>query len=120
MKPEALYSEAVTEYEAGHYDKAHDLFSALSMELPTQPEIWKGLAACNQARNYFREALLSWSMAAFLDNKDPVPHFHAAECLLAQGDRTEALKAIRIALGLPCTEEFLNQMIHLKEVIDHV
>jgi tetratricopeptide (TPR) repeat protein len=119
MNHQALYSEAALEYDGGHYDKAHDLFSLLSTQLPTQPEVWKGLAACNQARKHFQEALLAWSMAALFDQKDPAIHFHAAECLLAQGDRAEAHKAIRIALGLPCTEEFLDQIVRLKEVIDH-
>lgn len=116
---QALYSEAVEKYDAGQYDKAYDLFCHLSTELSMQPEVWKGLASCNQVRQHYPEALMGWSMAALLDTNDPVPHFHAAECLLAQGDRMEARKAIRIALGLPCTEDFLNQMVHLKEVIDN-
>lgn len=116
---QALYSEAVQEYDAGHYDKAHDFFCYLSTELPMQPEIWKGLASCNQVRKYYPEALMDWSMAALLDPNDPMPHFYAAECLFAQGDRVEARKAVRLALGLPCTEEFLNQIVRLKEVIDN-
>lgn len=117
---QSLYSEAVQEYEAGHYDRAHDLFCNLSMELPMQPDVWKGLASCNQVRKHYPEALIGWSMAALLDANDPVPHFHAAECLLAKGDRIEALKAVRIALGLPCPEELLDQIVRLKEVIDNV
>lgn len=116
---QALYSEAVQEYEAGHYDKAHDLFCHLSTELPMQPEIWKGLASCHQVRKHYPEALMGWSVAALMDSTDPVPHFHAAECLLAQGDRVEAIKAVRTALALPCTEDFLDQIVRLKEVIDN-
>jgi tetratricopeptide (TPR) repeat protein len=119
MNPEALYTSAVTEYELGRFDKAHDLFSLLSTELPAQPEVWKGLAACSQVQKCYPEALLAWGMAALLNEHDPLPHFHAAECLFAQGEKQEAQKAIRLALGLPCTEEVLDQIVRLKEVIDN-
>ena len=119
MSLQTLYTDALREYEMGHYEKAHDLFSCLSTEVPAQPEVWKGLAACNQVQQHYPEALLSWGMAALLDEHDPLPHFHAAECLLAQGDTAEAQKAIRLAVALPCTEELLDQIVRLKEVIDH-
>jgi len=115
---ESVYADAVAQYEAGAYDKATDLFCHLSEEFPLRVEVWKGLAACYQMRTCYREALLAWGMAAVLDRNDPVAHFHAAECLLAKGEVLEAKKAIRIGLGLPCTEELLNQMVCLKEVID--
>jgi type III secretion system low calcium response chaperone LcrH/SycD len=120
MSLQTLYADAVQEYEVGHYEKAHDLFSSLSTEMPAQPEIWQGLAACSQVQKYYPEALLSWGMAALLDEHDPLPHFHAAECLLAQGDKIEAQKAIRLAMARPCTEELLDRIVRLKEVIDHV
>jgi predicted Zn-dependent protease len=119
MNPQALYADALAEYEMGHYEKAQDLFSLLSTELPKQPEVWKGLAACNQVQKYYPEALMAWSMAALLNEYDPIPHFHAAECLLAQGDKLEAQKAIRLALSMPCTEEVLDQIVRLKEVVDN-
>ena len=115
----ALYSQALSEYDAGSYDHAADLFHELSKEHPLQPEIWQGLAACNQEREDYPAALVAWSIAAILDEYNPLPHFHAAECLFAHGEIAEAKKAIRMALSLPCTEEFLDQMVHLKEVIDH-
>jgi type III secretion system low calcium response chaperone LcrH/SycD len=116
---DALYSVALQEYRSGRYDEAHDLFFQLSVELPMQPEVWKGLAACNQARKYYSEALLSWGIAAHLNEQDPIPHFHAAECLYAEGALDEAKKALRIALSLPCTDDVLDKIIYLKEVIDH-
>jgi tetratricopeptide (TPR) repeat protein len=119
MDSQTLYLDALSEYDAGRYDKASDLFCLLSEKNPLQPEVWKGLAACSQVRKNYPEALMAWSMAALLDGQDAAPHFHAAECLVAKGETLEAKKAIRIALSLPCTEEFLDQMIHLKEVIDH-
>ncbi len=119
MNPQALYTDAITEYENGDYEKAHGLFSLLSTQLPAQPEIWKGLAACSQVQKCYPEALLSWSMAALLDEHDPLPHFHAAECLFAQGEKVEAQKAIRLALDKPCTEEVLDRIVRLKEVIDN-
>ena len=114
----AVYQDALAQYEAGSYDRATDLFCHLSEEHPLSVDVWKGLAACYQMRACYREALMAWAMAALLDRNDPVAHFHAAECLLANGEIGEAKKAIRIGLGLPCTEELLNQMVCLKEVID--
>ena len=34
MNPQAVYADALQEYDMGCYDKAHDLFSLLSTELP--------------------------------------------------------------------------------------
>ena len=119
MDLQALYSNAVSEYEAGNYEKAHDVFSHLSTAIPAQLEVWKGLAACHQVQKNYTQALMTWSIAALLDANDPAPHFHAAECFVAQGNFFEARKAVQIALGLPCSEPFLEQMIRLKEVINN-
>lgn len=119
MNLQDVYTQAVSEYELGHYEKAHDLFSGLSTALPAQSEVWKGLAACSQLQKSYPEALMAWGMAALLDERDPLPHFHAAECLFAQGEKQEAQKALKMALGLPCTEEVLDQIIRLKEVVDN-
>ncbi len=119
MDLQALYSNAVSEYEAGAYEKACDGFSHLSTIAPAQSDVWKGLAACHQVQKNYTEALMAWSVAALLDTSDPAIHFHAAECLVAQGNPSEARKAVRIALGLPCSEPFLDQVIRLKEVIEN-
>lgn len=119
MNLQDVYTQAVSEYELGRYDKAHDLFSQLSTALPAQPEVWKGLAACNQLQQSYPEALMAWSVAALLNDRDPLPHFHAAECLFAQGEKEEAQKALRVALALPCTEEVLDLIVRLKEVVDN-
>jgi hypothetical protein len=119
MDVEALYEDAARAYEVGDYMKSHDLFAVLSLELPRQPAVWKGLASSLQMQKMYPEAVLNWSMAALLDEHDPLPHFHAAECLFAQNENSDAQKALKIALSLPCTEDVLEKIVRLKEKVDH-
>lgn len=92
-----LYQASYTFYQAGNYARAADLFLQLAREAPFEKEYWKGLASCQQMQGKYDDALHAWSLAALLCEEDPMPHFHAAECLLSQNNKEEALKALFLA-----------------------
>lgn len=102
-----LYTTAFNLYNDGHYETAAELFTKLVLSTPFNHGFWKGLASCEQMKKQYPAALHAWCMVALLDDKDPSPHFHAAECLLAQGDDAEAKKALNAAEKLlnPETDE---------------
>ncbi|MGR3974026.1 MAG: hypothetical protein QRY72_05625 [Candidatus Rhabdochlamydia sp.] len=114
-----IYTQAVHEYERGHYLQAQDLFISLSSSLPLQKEGWQGVAACQQMQKAYDESLMSWAMVALLDHLDPYPHFHAAECFIAQSNFSEASKALSQASSLSCTTFLLEQINSLKQVISN-
>ncbi|MGR3911958.1 MAG: hypothetical protein QRY71_01435 [Candidatus Rhabdochlamydia sp.] len=119
QQEQMVYTQAVQEYEKGNYLNAHDLFLLFSSQNPLQKEGWQGLAACQQMQKAYSDSLTSWAMTALLDASDPYPHFHAAECFIAQNNFPEAQKALTKALSLPCTELLLEQIHSLTKVLNH-
>lgn len=94
---ETVYAAAFGNYELGSYAEASSLFTALVLANPFQESHWRGLASSRQMEEKYQEALQAWSMVALLAEHDPLPHFHAAECLLTLRNAKEALKALNCA-----------------------
>ena len=67
-------------------------FKKLASLKPFEQKYWLGLAACYQIEKEYKEALKGWEMAALLNDRDPIPHFHATECYLALDDQDEGAK----------------------------
>ncbi|MCB1110229.1 MAG: SycD/LcrH family type III secretion system chaperone [Chlamydiia bacterium] len=89
-----LYSVAYTLYQGGDYDDAIPVFERLASHQPFSQKNWVGLAACWQMKKDTQEALKAWAMASIIDDRDPLPHFHAAECYFTLGNEEEGRKAI--------------------------
>lgn len=94
---EIVYAAAFGLYEKGDYARASDLFTHLVLRSPFDAKFWLGLASARQMDKKYQESLHAWAIVAFLKMEDPMPHFHAAECLLSLQQNEEALKALRCA-----------------------
>lgn len=92
-----IYTLAYELYEAGRYKEAASVFTRLVLTDPMEENFWRGLASSRQMQRKFEEALHAWSLVALLAERDPQPHFHAAECFFALHDPEEAEKALRLA-----------------------
>jgi tetratricopeptide (TPR) repeat protein len=92
-----LYMASCLHYEKGHIKEAIEGFSLLVLIAAEQANHWFGLAASWQVKGDYEKSLKAWSITALLDPENPLPHFHAAECLLSQNKKNEALKALRAA-----------------------
>ena len=92
-----LYKKASDFYEKGFYKESSSIFTQLVLQEPFEQSFWEGLAASRQMECKYEDALYAWSLVALLSEKDPIPHFHAAECLFALHDPEEAEKALRLA-----------------------
>lgn len=92
-----IYSAAFKCYETGDFKKACDLFKVLAKAAPFETHYWRGLASSEQMQKNYRAALNAWSVAAVLHEHDPWVHFHAAECLISEGEIREAAKALDMA-----------------------
>ncbi len=102
---ETVYAAAFGNYELGSYAEASSLFTALVLASPFKESHWRGLASSRQMEEKYQEALQAWSLVALLAEHDPLPHFHAAECLLTLRNAGEAIKALNCAETRLSTDE---------------
>jgi type III secretion system low calcium response chaperone LcrH/SycD len=93
-----LYSSAFALYEAKRYDLCTEVFKKLCLESPLEAPFWRGLASSLQMQLKWKESLHAWGMCALLQDTDPLPHFHAAECFFSLGEKKDAKKALDQAL----------------------
>lgn len=91
---EKIYAAAYGLYEAGDYSKAAGLFTHLIFQKNFEARYWKGLAAARQMEGDQKAALHAWAVLSILSPADPLPHFHAAECMISLGEVEEAVKAL--------------------------
>lgn len=111
QEQELLYSQGYRNYADGHYDLASCVFSALVQAYPLDEKYWRSLASSKQMEEKYEEALRAWAMTALLNAEDPLPHFHAAECLTCLQQHEEALKA------LACAEK---QVSHQQDLVEKI
>lgn len=113
----AAYSYAFSLYQGGNYTQATTLFSELVLLNPFDEKLWRGLASSRQMSQEYEAALQAWALVALLQESDPLPHFHAAECYLSLHDTEEAMKALDVAemraQNAPETYRELNDQIAL-------
>lgn len=92
-----LYSLGFSLYEREDYEEAKTVFQRLVLGRPHERKFWMALGASQQMLQLYEDALTAWAMASFLEDADPFPHFHAAECLLALGKLDDVPKALNDA-----------------------
>lgn len=118
-KERELYAAAYGLYEKEEYRQAAQLFTQLVLADPFSEHFWQGLASSKQMSRDHNAAMHAWSMVALLKDGDPMPHFHAAECLLCLEQKEEALKALDAALSM-CNDDALREKIDLLKAIHYV
>lgn len=89
-----LQLSAITFYQQKNYALAEPLFTQLCISNPFEESFWRGLASSLQMLNKWKEALQSWCIVALLQDNDPAPHFHAAECFFLLKEKDETRKAL--------------------------
>lgn len=89
-----LYSMGHSLYKIGDYAQAQNVFQRLVISKPLERRNWLAYGGALQMNGDYEEALTAWSMAALLDDNDPLPHFHAAECLFSLKQPDEGEKAL--------------------------
>jgi type III secretion system low calcium response chaperone LcrH/SycD len=115
---EQVYAIAFGLYEKGDYRSAAQLFTQLVLTDPFSEHYWQGLASSKQMTRDYRAAVHAWSLVALLKEKDPQPHFHAAECFLSLDEKEDASKALDAALEY-CRDEHLREKINLLKTIHY-
>ncbi len=84
------YLEGKFFYDSGYFKKAKECFTKLLKKRPFEKDYWFSFSAALQEEKDFEKAIKAWDIAIFLDNKNPYPYFHKAECLLSLQDKKRA------------------------------
>lgn len=95
---ESFYTLGFSLYGTGSFTEAADVFKVLCIRKPLEYRHWFGLASSLQESKDYEKALNAWAMAAILDQSNPHPHFHAAECCFSLNQIEEAQIALQAAL----------------------
>lgn len=91
---EDLYTMGYHFYQHRKYGEAAGCFSLLVLAESKISKYWIGLAAAQQMSKKYDEAMTSYAFASQLDEQNPRPYFHLAECFFALQKSEEGLKAL--------------------------
>lgn len=94
------YDTAYRFFTSGKYQEAEEVFLLLTVLDTMKVDHWFGLGASLQMQKKFKEAVDAYGAAALLDTqeKNPLPHTHAAECLWELNELEKAFIAVKSAL----------------------
>lgn len=95
---ESVYAQAYRLYNTGKYIEAADLFRSLIVGNSTETKYSLGLAACFHLMREFDAAAQLYLFCNMLDEKSPIPSFHASDCYLQMRDKTSALVSLTMAI----------------------
>jgi type III secretion system low calcium response chaperone LcrH/SycD len=95
---EALYAVTYNMYTAGKYQDSARLFGMLGLLDPMDFRFIFGAASSMQMLGQYLLAAMQFQLAASIEQENPVPMQHTAECLLALKDKAGAKRALHYAL----------------------
>ena len=82
---EAMYGQAYNLYNQGKYQDAAYIFRLLMLLDYMTSKYILGLAACLHRMKEYKNAANTYLLCSSLDAKNPLPHYHAADCYLQLG-----------------------------------
>ena len=111
---ESLYDVALKRYENGKYQDAASCFQLLILSHPEKAKYWFALAASQQQLEQYRQAVLSYSVAARLEPVNPYTLMHMAECFFSLRHIKEGVdvlqKAMLLAKNYPNSQTLIIQI----------
>lgn len=116
---EAIYSTAYNFYSHGKFDRAKNIFLALTQLDNSKPKYWVGLGASRQMLKEYQPAIEAYGLAMLFDTKDPKPVFYASGCFMKLNENDMAMKALDTAIEIagknPEHKDLRNQAENLLE-----
>lgn len=114
---EALYAVAYNTYMAGKYEEAAKLFGVLVAIQPYDARIFMGLGASLQMLHNYENAAMFYQWACGIDQQDPAPMLHSAECFLAMKDVPAARSALTHTLKRAGSKDIYRTLCGKAEVM---
>ncbi len=97
---EAMYAVAYNYYAQGLYGEARQCFRLLMFFSPHTYKYCLGMACTLQAVGDLEQACMFYLLAGSLDQVEPAPYLHMAECLIRLDDRVGAEENLEKAVAL--------------------
>lgn len=95
---EKIYADGYNFFKAGQYEKAMGIYRILMLLNPLDARHPMALASCyHRLKNYY-EAMLYYGLSNELDEKNPLPLYHASDCMIKLGNKKEALILLKAML----------------------
>jgi type III secretion system low calcium response chaperone LcrH/SycD len=95
---EGLYTQAYNLYSQGKYKDASYIFIVLLLLDPKQLKFQLGSAACLHRLGKYEKAAQVYLICSAMDQTNPLPHFHAADCYIKLGALPLAEMSLKNAL----------------------
>jgi len=100
-----IYTFAMKELKAGHFNNACELFKILVTLMPDELSFYIGLGVCHQRMKRYDEAICVFITASVRDETNPIALYYAYDCLMKKGNVIGAQailnEVIRISKGQP-------------------
>ncbi len=96
---DALYNLAAQCYQDGNYEKSSRIFGFACLVDHYNKRNYIGLGAAYQKMANYEKATKAYAMANILDMTDPLPAFHAGQCLFLMNNFVAAKQAFEGAIG---------------------
>lgn len=100
---ETIYSIAFNFYSHGKFDRAKNIFAALTQLDTYKPKYWVGLGASRQMLKEYQPAIDAYGFATLMDAKDPKPVFYSSSCFLKLDKPNLAILALEAAIEISGT-----------------
>jgi type III secretion system low calcium response chaperone LcrH/SycD len=95
---EGMYAQAHRFYERGKYRDALEMFRLLTLMDGQDLRFTMGTAASLHMLKEYSAAVQVYTICGVLDPKDPVSHYHAADCYIKKGERFSAVVCLEMAI----------------------
>lgn len=95
---EGIYGQAYRLYNTGKFKDASQIFRMLVMLNSNDPRYLMGLAACHHMMKDYLSAINTYTVCSMIDGDNPVPLYHASDCMIQVGDHASALIVLEMAV----------------------
>jgi type III secretion system low calcium response chaperone LcrH/SycD len=107
-----FYEKAYLLYQKKEYQRAADAFVFLTTINPRGHNYWIGLGMSEQMAGEYESALMAYTLALLMDERDPLVYYHSAACHHALGAKDDTVTALKLAIA--CSEHRSeHEEIHL-------
>lgn len=115
---EEFYSIAFNMYRSGNFKDAIPFLSILLMGRGTEAKYAFALAACHHMLKEYEKAISFYVLTAILDPKNPLPHYHEADCWINLQETASAYLAlfmgIKKASASPEHKSLMDRMVSMQ------
>jgi type III secretion system low calcium response chaperone LcrH/SycD len=113
---EYLYTCAYSMFQSGKYNEARELFLLLMKLNPGESKYAFSLGCCYKKQEKWHDAAIVFIGCYYREGHNPIPLYHAADCMIKLNSKRAAIMALEQALDSSRVYESLH---HEKKLHEH-